>query len=157
MSNDLKYIGDDIRKSLLTEGKKFSDRVRKNLRSKGVSKSGATEQSIHEIVDGESLIVWGRKDFHNLEKGISPQESKAVNFQQLKANIYKWSKYLPLSFENNKKRYSFAWNVSNKQNELGSVLFRKGGRSDIYSNEFQPLYDNLQKQIGEIIIQHKLL
>ena len=108
MSDDLKYIGDDIRKSLLTEGKKFSDRVRKNLRSKGISKSGATEQSIHEVIDGESLIVWGRKDFHNLEKGISPQESKAVNFQQLKANIYKWSKYLPLSFENNKKRYSFA-------------------------------------------------
>lgn len=157
MSDDIKYINDNIRKAQLSEGKKFSDRVKNNLRSKGISKSGATEQSIHEQADGETLIVWGRKDFHNLEKGISPQESKAVNFQQLKANIYRWSKYLPLSFENNKKRYSFAWNVSNKQNELGSLLFRQGGRTDIYSSEIPELYDNLQKQIGEIIIQHKLL
>ena len=157
MSESIKSIELGAKKVLTEEGRNFSTRVKQNIRGAKLTKSGRTENSLREDVTQESLIVWGREDFQNIEKGISPQESKKVNFQQLKANIYNWSKYLPLNFSNTKERYNFAWNTSTKQNELGSLLFRKGGRKDIYSNELQPLYDSISDRIGKIIIQHKLL
>lgn len=157
MSDYIKKIGEDVKVVLTKDGKAFSERVKTNLRSKGISKSGRTENSIHETASIDNLIVWGREDFQNLETGVSPADAKRLNFTQLKANIYEWSKFLPLSFENNKKRYSFAWNVSNKIVSFGTQLYQKGGRKDIFSNEFQPLYDNITNQIGKIIIEHKLL
>jgi len=157
MSDDITRIGDATKKVLADEGRKFSIRVVNNLKSKGISKSGKTAASMHEDATTESLIVWGRKDFQNLETGVSPSEAKQLNFQQLKANIYDWSKYLPLTFETTKKRYSFAWNVSNKILEFGTRLYQQGGRNDIFSNEYQLLYDSISKQIGTIIIEHKIL
>jgi hypothetical protein len=157
MSDSIEKIKFGAKEILSKEGKKFAENVKQNIRSSGMSKSGATERSVHEVATEDSLIVWGRKDFQNIETGTSPQEAKRLNFTQLKANIYQWSKYLPLSFENNKKRYSFAWNVSNKIVEFGTQLYRKGGRKDIYSNEFQPLYDSLTKEIGKVILEYKLL
>jgi len=154
---DVNNIFQDVNKVLAEEGKAFSTRVKTNLRSKGISKSGKTEQSIHEDVANSTLIVWGRQDFQNIEKGVSPQEASRLNFTQLKSNIYEWSKFLPLSFANNKKRYSFAWNVSNKIVQFGSKLYQSGGRSDIYSNEFQPLYDAITNRLGKIITEYKLL
>ena len=157
MSDSIKKIGEETQKILAKEGKKFSDKVKSNLRSKGISKSGKTEQSIHEDATIDSLIVWGREDFDNLEKGTSPQQAQRLNFTQLKANIYEWSKYLPINFATNKKRYSFAWNVSDKIVEFGTKLYRQGGRKDIYSNEFQPLYDSISAQISNVILEYKLL
>lgn len=157
MSDSIEKLRTDSKEVLIKEGKKFSENVKQNIRNAGISKSGKTEQSIHEDVTENSLIVWGRHDFQNLETGTSPQEAKRLNFTQLKANIYEWSNFLPLSFDNNKKRYSFAWNVSNKITEFGTQLYQKGGRSDIYSNEYQPLYDNITKEIGRIFIEYKLL
>ena len=157
MSDSVEKINLDFKKALSEEGKNFSARVKSNIRNAKLTKSGRTENSLQEEVSDNGLIVWGREDFQNIEKGISPEESKRVNFTKLKANIYEWSKYLPLSFANNKERYSFSWNTSKKQNIFGSVLFRKGGRKDIYSNEYQPLYDALTKRLGTIILEYKLL
>lgn len=155
--SDVNHLFTDVNKLLLDEGRLFSKRVKSNLSSKKITKSGKTEKSIKEEVSNQILIVWGRHDFHNLEKGVSPNEAQRLNFQQLKNNIYEWSKYLPLTFADNKKRYSFAWNVSNKIVQVGTKLYRDGGRKDIYSNEFQPLYDAITDKIGKIIIEHKLI
>jgi len=157
MSDIIEKIKLGAKEILSKEGKKFADNVKQNIRSAGISKSGATERSVNEVATENSLIVWGRQDFQNIETGTSPQDAKRLNFTQLKGNIYEWSKFLPLSFENNKKRYSFAWNVSDKIVEFGTKLYQKGGRKDIYSNEYQPLYDNITKEIGKIFIEHKLL
>jgi hypothetical protein len=157
MSDSIKKIELDVQKVLDAEGKKFITNVRKNIQNKKLTKTGATQTSLHQDVTSSSLVVWGRKDFQNIETGTSPQEAKLLDFNTLRKRIYNWANYLGITWGSTKERFSFAWNVSNKIVEFGTQLYRKGGRKDIYSNEFQPLYDSLTKEIGKVILEYKLL
>jgi len=157
MSDSVEKINLDFKKVLSEEGKTFSNRVKENLSSKGVTKSGRTANSLREEVSDNGLIVWGAYYFENLEKGVSPQQAQRLDFNRVRDDLYKWSKYLPLTFNSTKERFSFAWNTANKIVKFGTKLFREGGRKDIYSNEFQPLMDSISDRIGKIIIEHKLL
>lgn len=149
---------EDFKDILSSEGQKFSENVRKNINSKGITKSGKTVASIHEETpDGKTLIVWGREDFQNIETGTSPQQAQTKNATKFRANIYEWSKYLPITFKNDKQRYFFAWRVTDKIYQFGTKLYREGGRKDIYTNEIQPLLDSISESTGRKIKELKLL
>jgi hypothetical protein len=44
-----------------------------------------------------------------------------------------------------------------KQQRIGSFLYRQGGRTDIYSNEAEPLQNRLAERITKEIINTKIL
>ena len=157
MSESIKSIELDSKKVLAEEGEKFITNVRKNIQNKGLTKTGATQTSLRKDLPPDTLIVWGRKDFQNIETGTSPQEAAKLDFNLFRKRLYNWANYLGISWGSTKERFSFAWNVSNKILKFGTKLYRDGGRKDIYSNELQPLYDSISDRIGKIIIQHKLL
>ena len=160
MSDDLKYIGDRVRIVLRSELKQFRQIVQAKIRKAYPNNDyiRANADTMREDVDGDSGIVWGAQFFENVEKGIPPLFGRfACKNRNAKERILEWTYKAGLSFESESKRKSFAWALRQKIGWHGTALYRRGGRKDIYSNEFQPLYDSLSKQIGEIIIQHKLL
>lgn len=160
MSGDLKYINDRIRIVLKSELKKFRETVQAKIRRAYPNNDyiRANADTMREEVDSESGIVWGAQFFENVEKGIPPLFGRFVcKNRNVKERILEWTYKAGLSFESESKRKSFAWALRQKIGWHGTALYRKGGRKDIYSDEYQPLYDSLSKQIGEIIIQHKLL
>jgi len=157
MSDDINKIQTDIKAALDVEGKKFVTNVRKNIQNKKLTKTGSTQTSMHSDAAVDGLIVWGRENFQNIETGTSPQEAAKLDFNLFRRRLYNWANYLGIEFKSTKERFSFAWNVANKILEFGTKLYQQGGRNDIFSNEYQPLYDSISKQIGTIILEHKIL
>lgn len=146
-----------LKELLDIEGKWFVKTVQDNLNEKGVSKSGRTAKSFHHLATEYSLTVWGRKDFHNVEKGVSPKEALSIEEKQFRGSLYRWAEYLPIEFETKTDRYMFAWNVSNKLRDIGSLLFREGGRTDIYTQEMPKLIERIKNAAAEKIMKIKII
>ena len=104
-----------------------------------------------------SGVLWGRRDFSGLEDGNSPLFCSRESLEVFKKTIYTWSKHKKIEFKTDKQRISWSNYVAAKLQKQGTRLYRAGGRSDIYSNEFQRTFDNLSKTIGQLILQYKLL
>ncbi len=117
----------------------------------GQNASGKTIQSIKKTVKDNSLLITGREKFSELETGTRPNSGVTVDA------IYQWSKYKGLPFQNDNKRFWFSKYAANKINKDGSLLFRMGGRKDVYTNEVQPLIARIFKGIDKVFYDIKLI
>ena len=121
-------------------------RIIKNHISAGQKASGKTINSMRvELGDNYGQLT-GRKYFGTLETGRKPGKVPA-NFSNI---ILKWMQSKGINVP---KPKSFAYLVARKIRIEGTVLYRAGGRSDIYSEEINKTIPKLVKILGKDQVQ----
>lgn len=145
-----------IDKVLKVEGDRTTNKITANLKFNDQYVTGKSAQSLNAESENGYLAISGRDDFSQLETGISPQKSNK-NTVGLAKILYNWSANRNLPFGDNKKRFSFAYNAAKKQNDIGSVLYRKGGRNDVLSNEIEPLIERIQLGLDGVITEIEIV
>ena len=121
-------------------------RIIKNHISAGQKASGKTIKSIQVDVGDNYGQLTGRKFFGTLETGRKPGKVPA-NFKDI---ILKWMQEKEINVP---KPESFAYLVARKIRIEGTVLYRAGGRSDIYSEEINKTIPKLVKRLGKDQVQ----
>lgn len=129
--SDLSKIVEDI---LNQEGQDMVDEIRENLAATGSNASGKTSESIRYEVEIEgkkaALSLFGRGYIMSVETGRGPrQSSKESNFLD---GMKDWMKIKGIGSGLTQKKFDqLARFFTFRQNKLGSLLFRRGGRKDI--------------------------
>lgn len=121
-------------------------RIIRNHIAAGQKASGKTIKSIQVEVGENYGQLTGRKFFGTLETGRKPGKVPA-NFKDI---ILKWMQDKGI---NPPDRESFAFFTANKIKIAGTLLYRMGGRSDIYSEEINKTIPKLVKRLGKDQVQ----
>ena len=147
---------------LKAESDEFIKTVQGNIRTAYPDNDyirGAAD-TMRDATEGETLTVFGWKYFENVEKGIPP----LIGFAPLKpanplvrVRIYDWSIRKGISFESDSKRKSFAYLLRQKILHEGTALYRRGGRSDIYTPEIDNLIKSVAEKAAKIVVKERIL
>lgn len=146
---------------LKAESADFIKTVQGNIRSAYPDNDyirGAAD-TMRDDTNGETLTVWGWKYFENVEKGIPP----LIGFPLKPANplvrvrLYDWSIKKGINFESDSKRKSFAYLLRRKILREGTLLYRKGGRADIYTPEIDKLIQSVAEKAAKIVVKERIL
>ena len=130
------------REILIQELSDLKKRITKNHISAGQKASGRTIASL-TVETGDTFgQLTGRKFFATLETGRKAGRVPG-NFQSI---ILKWMQDKGINVQ---KPKSFAFLVARKIAREGTLLYRTGGRADIYSNEVNLTIERLTKRLGE--------
>lgn len=129
------------------------ERARQNIITRhlqaGQKASGKTMQSLRTEVkhDVQSIraTLWGRQFFQGLETGRAGGKAPSGFYKMIK----QWSIDKGIQFERESQRNTFAYFVSRKIAKEGTLLYRKGGRNDIYTPEVESAYSDIQDLVGE--------
>ena len=126
-------------------------RITDNMSEAGESVTGKTAESmVVEIRDETDLtrgLLYGRAFFGALETGSRPWAKPTKRVPSKFANtIQEWIKAKDLDLN--------AWAVAYTIMHEGSSLYRRGGRSDIYSNEIPVTLDRLGERMALAYVQH---
>ena len=142
--NTINRIGGNIFKAGIT--RQGINRTGTNISGAkvGANASGKTIQSMKVTATETELIITGREGFSMLETGISPQQSTATPDK-----LYQWSKHKQIPFKTDKARFFAAKAWATNQKVKGSLLYRFGGRKDIFTNEVDPLVEAISNQIDK--------
>lgn len=127
----------------------YSGRVIANILRNKQSASGALINSFKVHANPFGGDVTALDYIENLEKGTKPGTYVSAK------KIYEWAEAKGLSWMANSPTLAnkVSWNINNK----GSLLFRKGGRKDVYSNESDLLVRNIMEKATNVILETKLL
>lgn len=159
----------DIAKVLTEELSRLAERIKENHRRAGQVASGRTLASIQPEVKGNIGILWGREPFGTLETGRGPTQERANPPIRLDEIIYQWAidkgihidpmpykrrpsdRWQPkYSSAHERALVSFSYAVAKKIHKEGTVLFRQGGRADIYSNEIPETIKRVEERLGKL-------
>lgn len=133
MSNE-----DIITDILAEEGQKIVDGIQQNMESTQTDASGKTSSSLRWETEVEgrkaSLSIYGRAFIWAVETGRGPRKSSAES--DFKENLIDWMRIRGVGAGMPEKKFQqLARFLQWRNNKLGSVLFRKGGRKDIITPE----------------------
>lgn len=131
--------------------------IKESIISNNQYVTGKTSNSLRKKVSQNTGIVYGAEHFETLEKGISPEFSQKQSFIMLaeKLDMWLWQKHGTTIFKNIAPPNQF--NAYENQRQFGSTLFRQGGRANVYTDKIQPLTDRIMNEIGDVIINTKIL
>lgn len=114
----------------------------------GQMASGRTAASIQpEVkVGSESIeaVLWGRRFFQGLETGRKGGKVPRGFYYMLK----QWSIDKGIQFAKESERSTFAYFLARKIAAEGTALYRKGGRSDIYTPEIRSVMSDLDEMVS---------
>ena len=117
-----------IEEILINSGNPLIQEIQANMQSAGQNASGQTSQSLKQTVtetDGKiKFVIDADRHFFVLEQGRKAGKQPPISV------IQKWIEDKPI--RNASKGLAFA--IAKKIGAEGSVLFRTGGRTDIFSN-----------------------
>lgn len=102
--------------------------------------SGTSANTTYAKADNNSLSIYG---YEYLEKGYRGK----VDFER----IFQWTFDKQLLFENQTQRRIFSARVVRKILKFGTNLYEINGREDIYTNEIEPLVQNIANDLGKAI------
>lgn len=119
----------------------LKQRIIENHRSAGQVASGRTIASLKVEITEDGGVLWGRSPFGTLETGRKGGKVPA-GFWKI---IRQWMDDKGIQVE---KPDSFAYLVARKIAKEGTLLFRNGGRSDIYSPEVKDTVERVSDGIG---------
>lgn len=140
-------ISADVLKILNDEANNFITKVKDNLASTGTDATGETSKSLrYEITEeGNKIVlsVFGRKYFATVETGRKPTPGIPPSRDMID-NITKW-------VAARGKPESMVWAVAVSIQNKGTSLFRKGGRTDIYTDEKESFADKIFMEVTESI------
>ncbi|MFZ4412456.1 MAG: hypothetical protein ACOYOV_05170 [Bacteroidales bacterium] len=126
----------------------LKEKIISNHLSAGQKASGRTAASLKVMVDSEFVSLLGRKAIGTLETGRKAGPVPK-NFYLI---IKKWTKDKGLTFESETERGTFSYFVAKKIAEEGTMLFKEGGRNDIYSVEIPKTINKIAERITERFI-----
>lgn len=131
---------DDAKKVISEELNSLKQRIIDNHLKAGQKASGRTIASLRVEMGDDEGTLFGRKAFGTLETGRRGGRVPK-GFYQI---ILEWVKDKGISVE---KPKTFAWFVARKIAREGTMLYRQGGRADIYSNEIPQTIDSIESRI----------
>lgn len=136
-------INADVLSILNEQTNNFISKVQGNLASTGTDATKETSKSLrYEITEEGSkiiLTVFGRPYFATVETGRKPTPDKKPSRNMIE-NISKWVAVRG-------KPESMVWAIAVSINKKGTDLWRKGGRTDIYTDEKENFADTIFKEI----------
>jgi hypothetical protein len=132
----------ELKQILNDELKDLQKRIIQNHIKAGQKASGKTIKSITVEIGENYGQLTGRKFFGTLETGRKAGRVPA-KFQDV---ILKWMQDKGINVP---KPKSFASLVARKIRLEGTLLYRTGGRSDIYSKEISITIERLTKRLGQ--------
>lgn len=106
----------------------------------GQKASGRTIASLHIEMLEDKGILWGRQAFEVLESGRKGGKVPK-GFYKI---IQQWVNDKGIQVKNPK---SFSYLVARKIANEGTSLFRKGGRTDIYSTDMDKTIENIKNKV----------
>lgn len=106
----------------------------------GQKASGKTIASLHIEMLEDKGILWGRQAFEVLESGRKGGKVPK-GFYKI---IQQWVNDKGIQVKNPK---SFSYLVARKIANEGTSLFRKGGRTDIYSTDMDKTIENIKNKV----------
>lgn len=126
----------------------LKERIASNIMSAGMNASGRTIASMRVEVNDNEGTLFGRRAFEVLESGRKPGKVPK-GFYQI---IYQWAIDKRIRVRNLK---SFAYLTARKIAREGTLLYREGGRNDIYTPEIRKCIENVRKR-GIAMIQSQI-
>ena len=151
MSDTRTILRSETSQELSRELAALRQRITDNMREAGEWATGKTAESmVVEIRDESDLtrgLLYGRAFFGALETGSRPWAKPTKRVPRAFANTIQEginAKNLDLN----------AWAVADTIRHEGSSLYRRGGRSDIYSNEIPVTLDNLAERLSVAYVKH---
>ena len=160
---DLTDYRDIIYRSL----ERIRSNIADNINSKGLRASGKTEKSMRIEMYDEGGRLWGRQYFQSLEEG-RPAGKVPYNFTAI---IKQWirDKGIAVQLVPYKRRVSERWQPKYSVEERslnmaagaiahsiatrGTLLYRQGGRRDIYTPIIEEETKRLEGEIGIIVAE----
>lgn len=151
MSDTRTILRSETSQELSRELTALRQRITDNMQEAGEWATGKTAESmVVEIRDEADLtrgLLYGRAFFGALETGSRPWAKPTKRVPKKFANtIQEWIKAKNLDLN--------AWAVAYTIMHEGSSLYRRGGRSDIYSNEIPVTLDNLAERLSVAYVKH---
>lgn len=140
--------GSDI---VTRELQNLAQRIADNIARNGQTASGKTARSLEVREGSDDVTLFGRKAFHTMETGTPPLGDK-IKLKSFAAILYRWSQDKGISFDNDRERWSFAFQVAKKIKAEGTQLFRDKGRADVYSNEIPKTIDNIARKLADEVV-----
>lgn len=155
-------VNDKIKQVLYSRGETSVANIQSNIVKNNQRVRGKALNSIGLEISGGygymDLTIGGISYIKTLEKGITPQEANLIPTVTLAKMLYGWTiNKGGFSFESDKDRWWFSMHSAKRMQSLGSVLYRNGGREDVYTNESPILLENIMNDIGTIITDIKLI
>lgn len=117
----------------------LKERIASNIMSAGMNASGRTIASMRVEVNDNEGTLFGRRAFEVLESGRKPGRVPK-GFYQI---IYQWAIDKRIRVRNLK---SFAYLTARKIAREGTLLYREGGRNDIYTPEIRKCIENVRSR-----------
>lgn len=124
--------------------------IRQNLETTGTNASGKTSASLRYVVGNGELTIFGRPYFRSVEEGRGPG-GIPYRFQDI---LYEWAqaKGILSNFgDTEAKQRSALYMVGQFIRKNGTKLFRKGSRTDIYTDVIEGEMPKLGEQIAATI------
>lgn len=129
-----------------TELSDLARRIRERLEVTGTNASGKTSRSLRVVVSDTAGTLYGRKFFQGVETGRAggkvPKNFRAI--------ILQWMEDKGVHAEDGNDG-RMAYLIARKIAKMGTSLYRRGGRNDIYSQEIPKTTENLNKRFSELI------
>lgn len=139
----VQFMTVELLKLLNDQTRSFISQIQKNLSSSGTTATGKTSRSLrYEISEGTDRIVLevlGKPFFAVVETGRKPTPEKKPSRAMID-NIREW-------VSARGKPDSAVWAIATNIQKHGTALFRKGGRTDIYSDQKETFADELYQSI----------
>jgi hypothetical protein len=134
----------NIREILDRNATTFIENVRRNISANDKYVTGQASNSLREESTEQGVTVFGVSYFETLETGIPPRS--LVDGRDILA----WGRARGI-LTNSKEDVFVAMRMARKIIENGAVLFRRGGAENIYTNEIDPLVQNIANDLGKAI------
>lgn len=133
----------ELLKLLNDQSRSFIAQIQGRLSSTGTSATGKTAKSLRYVIEeGTSKIVLevlGRPYFATVETGRKATPDKKPSRAMIN-NIKEW-------VSARGKPESAVWAIATKIQKEGTELFKKGGRTDIYTDQKETFADQLYQSI----------
>lgn len=129
----------------------LAQRIADNIARNGQTASGRTARSLEVREGSDEVVLLGRKAFHTMETGTPPLGDK-IKLKSFASILYRWSQDKGISFDNDRERWSFAFQVAKKIKAVGSKLFVDKGRADVYSNEIPKTINNIARKLADEVV-----
>lgn len=154
-------------KVLREELEALRQRIIANMERDGAVASGRTRNSLRVEVDEGGGILYGGlptgAPFGTLETGSAPFGHARFGYPSIPLKrsfasiIYDWMqdkgiRAQPIGRQSQEAAdRSLSWAIATTIRKHGTQLYRKGGRSDIYSNEIPATVDNIGRRLLDVL------
>lgn len=146
----------DIRDILFEELERTRLEIISSMKTNNQYVTGKTAASLHTEATNDSGILYGADYFDTLETGISPFQSRINPFKTTFYALRQWYQDKGIN-RMDVKTDGRIFKATVNQREIGSVLFRKGGRTDVFTDKANPLTQRIGKRVTDKIINIKIL